>query len=213
VRGSGNVFRDFGYPGADVEQTKAILAAKIIGVLEDSGLSTRQAEAMTDGALARWSHVKTVLPGFDGALLDNIVDYMTYTLAPMALLWSNGYLPDGTLGGVLACAPLLASCYQFCRSDAKTDDHFFLGFPSYWNIVAFYVIVFGLTPVTVGAMLLVCSVLAFVPVRYVYPSRTIAFRKLTLALTSLWLISYVVILVQMPDPNPILRTLSLLYLV
>jgi phosphatidylcholine synthase len=79
--------------------------------------------------------------------------------------------------------------------------------------VAFYVIVFDLTPVTVGAMLLVCSVLTFVPVRYVYPSRTVAFRKLTLALTSLWLISYVAILIQMPDPDPILRTLSLLYLV
>jgi predicted XRE-type DNA-binding protein len=47
VRGSGNVFRDFGHPNADVEQTKAILAAKIIGVLDDKKLSTRQAEAAT----------------------------------------------------------------------------------------------------------------------------------------------------------------------
>lgn len=47
VRGSGHVFRDFGHPNADVEQAKVILAAKIIGVLEDSGLSTRQAEEVT----------------------------------------------------------------------------------------------------------------------------------------------------------------------
>jgi phosphatidylcholine synthase len=172
----------------------------------------------TDGLLARRFRVKELLPSFDGSLLDNIVDYMTYVLAPILLLWSAGYLPDGTFGVVLAALPLLASSYQFCRVDAKTGDgaetdHFFLGFPSYWNIVAFYVIVFDLTPTTVGAMLLVCSVLAFVPVRYVYPSRTIAFRKLTLALTTLWLISYVIILIQMPDPDPILRTLSLLYLV
>jgi phosphatidylcholine synthase len=172
----------------------------------------------TDGLLARRFRVKELLPSFDGSLLDNIVDYMTYVLAPILLLWSAGYLPDGTFGVVLAALPLLASSYQFCRVDAKTGDgtetdHFFLGFPSYWNIVAFYVIVFDLTPTMVGAMLLVCSVLAFVPVRYVYPSRTIAFRKLTLALTTLWLISYVIILIQMPDPDPILRTLSLLYLV
>jgi phosphatidylcholine synthase len=172
----------------------------------------------TDGLLARRFRVKELLPSFDGNLLDNIVDYMTYVLAPILLLWTAGYLPDGTFGVVLAALPLLASSYQFCRVDAKTGDgtetdHFFLGFPSYWNIVAFYVIVFDLTPTTVGAMLLVCSVLAFVPVRYVYPSRTIAFRKLTLALTTLWLISYVIILIQMPDPDPILRTLSLLYLV
>ena len=47
VRGSGNVFRDLGHPAADVEQTKAILAAKIIGILDDEGLSTRKAQEKT----------------------------------------------------------------------------------------------------------------------------------------------------------------------
>lgn len=47
VHGSGNVFRDFGYPNSDIEQTKSILAAKIIGVLDDQGLSIRKAEVMT----------------------------------------------------------------------------------------------------------------------------------------------------------------------
>ena len=67
--------------------------------------------------------------------------------------------------------PLLASAYQFCRVDAKTEDHFFLGFPSYWNIVAFYVDRPGPQPDHRG-VLLVCAVLVFVPVSYVYPSRT-----------------------------------------
>ena len=172
----------------------------------------------TDGLLARRFRVKELLPSFDGGLLDNIVDYMTYVLAPVLLLWSAGYLPGGAFGVALAAVPILASSYQFCRVDAKTGDdartdHFFLGFPSYWNIAAFYFIVFDLGAAAVGAILLVCSLLVFVPIRYVYPSRTRAFRKLTLALTSLWLLSYVVILIQMPDPDPILRALSLLYLV
>ncbi len=47
VRGSGNVFRDFGDPNADVLQLKAILAAKIIGILDDRKLSTRKAEKLT----------------------------------------------------------------------------------------------------------------------------------------------------------------------
>lgn len=47
VRGSGNVFRDFGDPNADIEQLKAILAAKIIGILDDRKLSTRKAEKET----------------------------------------------------------------------------------------------------------------------------------------------------------------------
>jgi phosphatidylcholine synthase len=172
----------------------------------------------TDGLLARRFRVKEFLPFFDGRRLDDIVDYMTYVLAPVLLLWSGGYLPEGPFGVVLAALPILASSYQFCRVDAKTEDgaetdHFFLGFPSYWNIVAFYAIVFGLGPGAVGAILLLFSLLIFVPIGYIYPSRTVAFRKLTLTLTSLWIISYVAILLQMPNPDPVLRALSLLYIV
>ncbi len=52
----------------------------------------------TDGLLARRLRVSEALPFFDGAMLDNIVDYMTYVFAPMLLLWSEGYLPEGTTG-------------------------------------------------------------------------------------------------------------------
>lgn len=47
VRGSDNVFRDFGRADADVQQTKALLAARIIGILDEEGLSTRKAEALS----------------------------------------------------------------------------------------------------------------------------------------------------------------------
>jgi len=165
----------------------------------------------TDGMLARRFRVKAVLPGFDGALLDNIVDYMTYAFAPMVLLWANGYLPDGVLGGVVAAVPLLASCYQFCRSDAKTDDHFFLGFPSYWNVVAFYAIVasFGIGLTTL--VILVCTVLVFVPVKYLYPSRTEKLWYLNMALSVLWMAVYAVIVALMPDQPTWLIVLSLIY--
>ncbi len=167
----------------------------------------------TDGLLARRFRVRELLPSFDGARLDDIVDYMTYVLAPVLLLWTGGYLPPDAAGVALAALPLLASSYQFCQVDAKTSDHFFRGFPSYWNIVAFYAIVFSLSPGAVGAMLVVCSLLVFVPIRYVYPSRTVAFRKLTLTLTTLWLLVYAAILAGMPEPDPALLAFSLLYLV
>jgi phosphatidylcholine synthase len=166
----------------------------------------------TDGLLARRLRVNEALPFFDGALLDNIVDYMTYVFAPMVLLWSGGYLPAGTPGVVFAALPLLASSYQFCRVDAKTDDHFFLGFPSYFNVVAFYAIVFEPGAGTLAAVLVVCSLLVFVPIRYVYPTRTVAFHKLSLTLTALWLISYSAILLQMPEPDPLILGFSILYL-
>jgi phosphatidylcholine synthase len=167
----------------------------------------------TDGLLARRFRVSEALPFLDGALLDNIVDYMTYAFAPMVLLWSGGYLPEGTAGVMLAALPLLASSYQFCRVDAKTEDHYFLGFPSYFNVVAFYAIVFELSPASLAAVLVLSSFLVFVPIRYVYPTRTVAFRRLSLTLTALWLASYAAILWQMPEPDPRILAFSILYLV
>ncbi|SFL48717.1 CDP-alcohol phosphatidyltransferase family protein [Geodermatophilus ruber] len=166
----------------------------------------------TDGMLARRLRVKETIPWFDGARLDDIVDYLTYVFAPVVLLWTTGSLPDGPLGWAVAALPLLASSYQFCRVDAKTSDHTFLGFPSYWNVVAFYAVVLDLGPGTIAAVLVVCSVLVFVPVRYLYPSRTQALRGLSLALSALWLVSYAVLLLQVPDPHPLLVALSLAYL-
>src|ERR671917_164662 len=166
----------------------------------------------TDGLLARRLRVSEALPFFDGAMLDNIVDYMTYVFAPMILLWSGGYLPPGNTGVVLAALPLLTSSYQFCRVDAKTEDHYFLGFPSYFNVVAFYAIVFKPGPLALAALLVACSFLVFVPIRYVYPTRTVAFRGLSLTLTALWLLSYAAILWQMPEPDPVILGFSILYL-
>jgi phosphatidylcholine synthase len=167
----------------------------------------------TDGMLARRLHVKTVVPNFDGALLDNIVDYITYAFAPMVLLWSNGYLPDGAWGGVVAAIPLLASCYQFCRIDAKTEDHFFLGFPSYWNVVAFYAIVCSFGSEVTTVVLLVFAVLVFVPVKYLYPSRTEKLWYANMALSAVWLGLFAVITALMPDPPTALVVLSLGYVV
>ncbi len=166
----------------------------------------------TDGMLARRFDVKERLPWFDGALLDNIVDYLTYVFAPVVLLLQTGHLPDGTAGTVVAVLPLIASSYQFCRVDAKTDDHFFLGFPSYWNVVAFYAIAMDLTPAVVSAVIVVCSALVLVPVGYIYPSRMTVLRTPTLVLSALWLALYAVIVAQLPSPEPLVIAASLAYI-
>jgi phosphatidylcholine synthase len=166
----------------------------------------------TDGMLARRLRVKETIPYFDGARLDDIVDFITYAFVPMVLLWTGGYLPAGTWGAVLAGVPLIASSYQFCRADAKTNDHYFLGFPSYWNVVAFYVVVLGLSPAVTATVVLICAVLVFVPIKYLYPSRTPVMRALNVALAALWLVLYAIILAGMPDPNVLVVVLSLGYL-
>ena len=58
VRGSGNVYRDFGRPGADVAQFKGILAAEIIKALDREGLTVRKAQARTGVAAADFSRIR-----------------------------------------------------------------------------------------------------------------------------------------------------------
>jgi phosphatidylcholine synthase len=165
----------------------------------------------SDGMLARRLRVKETIPQFDGARLDDIVDYITYVFAPVVLLWTSGFLPEGIWGQALAALPLLASSYQFCRVDAKTDDHYFLGFPSYWNVIAFYAVVMQISTSTLATLLVVCSLLVFVPVKYIYPSRTLLARRTNLLLAAVWLVGYAVLLVQFPDPNPVVLAVSLGY--
>ena len=128
-----------------------------------------------DGTLARAVGVKRVLPFFDGTLLDNVVDYFTYVVVPVLFLLRMNLLP-AHWGVAAALCPVMASAYGFCRTDAKTADHYFTGFPSYWNVVAFYLYALG-WPLAVNAAAVVAfSVAVFVPVRYVYPSRTLSAR-------------------------------------
>ena len=58
IHGSGNVFRDFGHPNAGLEQARALVAAKIIGVLDDRQLSTREAEKLTGVPHSEFSRIR-----------------------------------------------------------------------------------------------------------------------------------------------------------
>ena len=59
VHGSGNVFRDFGDAEADLKQAKAVLAARIIAVLDDRGLAVREAAGLTGFAAADFSRIRS----------------------------------------------------------------------------------------------------------------------------------------------------------
>jgi phosphatidylcholine synthase len=122
----------------------------------------------TDGTMARKVRVKEVLPGFDGRKLDDITDFLTYTFLPLMLLWRARVLPEGAEAWLLL--PLLASAYGFCQVEAKTEDGYFLGFPSLWNVVAFYLYALDLPGTLALGIVAVLALLTFVPSRYLYPS-------------------------------------------
>ena len=141
-----------------------------------------------DGMLARWADVKTYATGIDGALLDNILDYLNYVIVPALFLVEADFLPAG-LRLVTAFLILITSAYQFTQVDAKTDEtntYFFKGFPSYWNVVVLYMLVMGLSPWINFALLILFNILVFVPIKYVYPSRDNRLKNLTLVLSYIY---------------------------
>jgi phosphatidylcholine synthase len=151
----------------------------------------------TDGLLARAARVRTRLPWFNGAKLDDITDYITYVFVPALIVWRAILVPDSWTAWVVA-AMLLSSAFGFNRDDAKTEDHYFTGFPSYWNIVVFYLYIAAWPPLANAAILLACAALVFLPIRYVYPSRTTAWRLPTLLLGVVWGVMVSVMLWRMP---------------
>ncbi|MGL4651863.1 MAG: CDP-alcohol phosphatidyltransferase family protein [Caldilineaceae bacterium] len=165
-----------------------------------------------DGMLARRMQVKRVLPQFDGALLDNIVDYLNYVFVPAYFLFSANLLPE-RLAVVGAALILLASAYQFSQSDAKTDDHYFKGFPSYWNVLVFYFFMLGTSQWVNFALTLLFTVLVFVPIKYIYPSRTTLLPRLVLGWSMLWGVSILAMLWLYPDVPAWLMLFSLAYVV
>ncbi len=83
-----------------------------------------------DGVLARRAMTKVVAPRVDGALLDNLLDYVNYAMVPAFLLLESDFLLPAGWNYVGSSLIVLVSAYQFTQPEAKTDDHFFQGFPS-----------------------------------------------------------------------------------
>ena len=175
------------------------LVAAADGRFRDAFLAMAVATAIDgiDGWLARWLDVSRRTPQIDGARLDDIVDYGTFVVLPAFTLIELDAVPAGWAWPI-AAAMVLSSAFGFARTDAKTPDAF-TGFPSYWNIVVFYVAAGGMMPALNAAIILALAALVFVPIGYVYPSRTRVLRRTTLALTVMWGAALVWLILQYPD--------------
>ena len=124
-----------------------------------------------DGPLARLVDIKRAAPRVDGRTIDDLVDYLTYTFVPLLLVWRMGWVPHPA--GLWVAVAMVASLFGFANKGAKDEaGGFFLGFPSYWNIVAVYagVLHAAAGPRPVAALVLALAVLTVLPVRFVYPN-------------------------------------------
>lgn len=166
-----------------------------------------------DGILARWFDVKTHARWIDGGLMDNIIDYVNYVVvASLLLVRVPNLMPQG-LELAAALSILLTSAFQFSQVEAKTDEtsYFFKGFPSVWNFLVLYMLLLGLNPWVNFAALVICNILVFVPVKYLYPTRNTRLRRLTLALTYLYGVLGVWGLLQYPAVPEWVAPVSFIY--
>lgn len=159
----------------------------------------------TDGMMARKINIRKVLPNFDGSMIDNIIDVLTYVWVPIFIIGSQNLLPHP----LWLVVPVLAAMYAYGQVNMKTDDAFFLGFPSYWNGIALYL--YWLKPQATVAVLLVVipAILSFIPTRYLYPSKNPLFSKTNWVLALLWAAIVIYLLFQeQPDQTLVLISLS-----
>ena len=172
-----------------------------------------------DGCLARFIGIKEVIPNVDGVLLDNIVDYFNYALVPALFLLAAPWLLPASWSIVFPGLIVIAAAYQFTQNDAKTEDHYFKRFPSYWNIVVFYLFFCEMTPFINALIIIFLSILSFVPIKFIYPSRLDYLAKsrlLKIAMivaTIIWGVSTVSLLWIYPSTSHALVWVSMGYIV
>jgi phosphatidylcholine synthase len=171
-----------------------------------------------DGLFARLINIKAAVPKINGELLDNIVDFCNYTIVPAFFLLVTQLVPSGW-GFPCVMMIILSSAYQFTQEDAKTADHFFKGFPSYWNIAVFYLFFWQMSALANLVILTILAILSFVPIKYVYPSRleylTVShfWRAAMLLITLCWGVATAGLLWIYPASNHFLVSVSMGYMI
>ncbi|MCB0322706.1 MAG: CDP-alcohol phosphatidyltransferase family protein [Bdellovibrionales bacterium] len=170
-----------------------------------------------DGTLARRFSVSVHAPAVDGALLDNLVDFVTFVVAPAVLLFYTRLVP-APLAPCLAGLIVFCSAFQFSFHGAKTADHFFTGFPSYWNLAVLYLLLLEWHPWINAAILLSLCALVFAPIKFIYPSRmeffsrSMLLKRLVLVATAGFGVLTVLLLWYYPARHPHLMNVALLYM-
>lgn len=167
----------------------------------------------TDGPLARKFDVKHNAASVDGRTIDDILDYLTFAFIPLLLVYCMGWLVDG-LAWIWA-AGTFVSLLGFANVNAKDESGgFFRGFPSYWNIYAFYAgllhYAYGPWPGTI--LLVVLTIATVSPIWLLYPNLTPKpWKTPILAGAAVWAVGLLAMLPWYPAIDPIWIWLSLTY--
>jgi len=148
-----------------------------------------------DGTLARRYKVDVFTPNIDGAVLDNIIDFFTYVIVPVFMIYNFNFLSN-TFALPVSFLILLVSCFTFINKDLKTDDYYFTGFPALWNMLVLYLYILESSQLTNLITILFLCIMTFVPMKFVHPLRVVHLRKTSMIMVLLWCITTVYILIS-----------------
>ncbi|MDY5159713.1 CDP-alcohol phosphatidyltransferase family protein [Actinotignum urinale] len=139
-----------------------------------------------DGPMARKARVKDVLPHFSGAMVDNIVDYITWTLIPAMFIMQCLPLGPGYLPFIAGAFILVSSMFCYANTLMKSNDWYFVGFPATWNVIAVIMWLFSVPMWLNWIVIVVFSALAVIPWKWVHPFRVKKFRAVTATFAIIW---------------------------
>ena len=166
-----------------------------------------------DGTFARLFNVKKILPKIDGKTIDYVIDFANYAIIP-AYFFYQAELVFPAWNLPLTFLILMVSAIYYGIEGMVSEDFYFIGFPVLWNIVVFYLIfVFAFNPLGNAAIIIIFSVLHFVPIKFAYPSQATRFRVLTIIFSAVYLFLMPLIIWLYPDVPVYLKWLAVLILI
>ena len=145
-----------------------------------------------DGPIARKLDVVIHAPWLSGEILDQIVDYFTYVVVPVAFLMHLNMVPqqyETFVAGLI----LLSCAIWWARNDNKTDDSWFVGFPCMWNLVVVTFLLLKTPPIQVMLISIVLCALQLTNIKFPHPVRVTILRPISLSLSIIYLIGIAVL--------------------
>ena len=154
-----------------------------------------------DGTIARSLKAAELLPRWSGEVLDLVVDFVTYVFVPAYAIAASGLLPPILAAGAGMLIVMTGAIY-FADRRMKTEDNYFRGFPTLWNVVAFYLFVLK-PPIWATALVVaLLALLTFVPFKFLHPFRVARLRLLSMAAVVLWSALAAIALARGLAPGP-----------
>ena len=152
-----------------------------------------------DGPIARKLDVVIHAPWLSGVVLDEIVDYFTYVIIPVMFLLNTNMMP-AQYETFVAGSILLTCAIWWARTDHKTDDSWFVGFPCMWNLVVISFLLLKTPPDWVVLISLILCVLQLTNIKFPHPVRVKEFRPVSIIISVVYLVSITVMSLNYSEP-------------